>query len=228
MKNLTEMVFILDRSGSMAGLESDTIGGFNSMLKKQQTEIEGSTFVTTILFDHESIVLHDRLPLSEVKPLTEKDYEVRGTTALLDAVGDAINHVKKIHKYIRKYANDKYLPEKTLFVITTDGMENSSVHYDYNQIKRLIEQQKELGWEFIFLGANIDAVKVAGHIGIDARRAVNYHSDSKGTAHVFGAVGNLTSAFAATPAIEMNDFFNAGSWRKAIDKDFNDRKKADE
>ena len=216
MKNLTEMVFILDRSGSMAGLESDTIGGFNSMIKKQQNEIEGKTFISTILFDHESIVLHDRLPLSEVKPLTEKDYEVRGTTALLDAVGDAINHVKKIHKYIRKYANDKYLPEKTLFVITTDGMENSSVHYDYNQIKRLI------------LGANIDAVKVAGHIGIDARRAVNYHSDSKGTAHVFGAVGNLTSAFAATPAIEMNDFFNAGSWRKAIDKDFNDRKKADE
>lgn len=228
MKNLTEMVFILDRSGSMAGLESDTIGGFNSMLKKQQTEIEGKTFVSTILFDHESIVLHDRLPLSEVKPLTEKDYEVRGTTALLDAVGDAIKHVKKIHKYIRKYADEEHLPEKTLFVITTDGMENSSIKYDYNQIKRLIEQQKECGWEFIFLGANIDAVEVAGHIGIDARRAVNYHADSKGTAHVFGAVGDLTSAFAATPAIEMNDFFNAGSWRKSIDKDFKDRKKADE
>ena len=160
MKNLTEMVFILDRSGSMAGLESDTIGGFNSMIKKQQNEIEGKTFISTILFDHESIVLHDRLPLSEVKPLTEKDYEVRGTTALLDAVGDAINHVKKVHKYISKYADEEHLPEKTLFVITTDGMENSSVHYDYNQIKRLIEQQKELGWEFIFLGANIDAVKV--------------------------------------------------------------------
>jgi len=225
MKNLTEMVFILDRSGSMAGLESDTIGGFNSMLKKQQSEIDGKAFVSTILFDHESIVLHDRLPLSEVKPLTEEDYEVRGSTALLDAVGDAINHVKKIHKYIRKYADEEHLPEKTLFVITTDGMENSSVKYDYNQIKRLIEQQKELGWEFIFLGANIDAVEVASHIGIDARRAVNYHADSKGTAQVFGAVGNLASAFAAMPAIEMNDFFNNGSWRESIDKDFKDRKK---
>lgn len=225
MKNLTEMVFILDRSGSMAGLESDTIGGFNSMIKKQQSEIEGKTFVSTILFDHESIVLHDRLPLSEVQPLTEKDYEVRGSTALLDAVGDAINHVKKVHKYIRKYADEEHLPEKTLFVITTDGMENSSVKYDYNQIKRLIEQQKELGWEFIFLGANIDAVEVASHIGIDARRAVNYHADRKGTAHVFGAVGDLACCFAATPAIEMNDFFNTGSWRKSIDKDFKERKK---
>jgi len=228
MKNLTELVFILDRSGSMAGLESDTIGGFNSMIKKQQTEIDGKAFVSTILFDHESIVLHDRLPLSEVKPLTDKDYEVRGSTALLDAIGDAINHVKKVHKYISKYADEEHLPEKTLFVITTDGMENSSVKYDYNQIKRLIEQQKELDWEFIFLGANIDAIEVAGHIGIDARRAVNYHADSKGTAQVFGAVGNLTSAFAAMPAIEMNDFFNAGSWRKSIDQDFNERKKKTE
>lgn len=225
MKNLTEMVFILDRSGSMAGLESDTIGGFNSMLKKQQTEIEGKTFVSTILFDHESLVLHDRLLLSEVKSLTEKDYEVRGSTALLDAVGDAINHVKKIHKYISKYADEEHLPEKTLFVITTDSMENSSVKYDYNQIKRLIEQQKEYGWEFIFLGANIDAVEVASHIGIDARRDVNYHADSKGTAQVFRAVGDLTNAFSAMPAIEMEDFFSAGSWHKSIDNDFKDRKK---
>lgn len=147
-------------------------------------------FVSTILFDHESIVLHDRLPLSEVKPLTEKDYEVRGSTALLDAIGDAINHVRKVHKYIRKYAGAEHLPEKTLFVITTDGMENSSIKYDYNQIKRLIKQQKECGWEFIFLGANIDAIEVAGHIGIDAR------------------------CFANAPTIEMNDFFSSGSWRK--------------
>ena len=228
MKNLTEMVFILDRSGSMAGLESDTIGGFNSMIKKQQSEIEGKTLVSTILFDHESFVLHDRLPLSEVKPLTEEDYEVRGTTALLDAIGDAINHVKKVHKYISKYADAEHVPEKTLFVITTDGMENSSVKYDYNQIKRLIEQQKECSWEFIFLGANIDAIEVAGHIGIDARRAVNYHADRRGTAQVFGAVGNIASAFAATPAFEMNSLFDDGSWRKSIDQDFNERKKKTE
>lgn len=225
MTNTTELVFILDRSGSMAGLESDTIGGFNSMLKKQQTETEGKVFVSTILFDHESLVLHDRLPLAEVKPLTEQDYEVRGSTALLDAVGDAIKHVKKVHKYIGKYAGEEHLPQKTLFVITTDGMENSSVKYDYNQIKRLVEQQKECGWEFIFLGANIDAVEVAGHIGIDARRAVNYHADRKGTAHVFNAIGNVAQAFAAAPAFEMHGLFESGSWRKDIDKDFEERDK---
>ena len=223
MKNITELVFILDRSGSMAGLESDTIGGFNFMLNKQQTETEGKVFVSTILFDHESLVLHDRLPLAEVKPLNEQDYEVRGSTALLDAVGDAVNHVKKVHKYISKYAGEEHLPQKTLFVITTDGMENSSVKYDYNQIKRLIEQQKECGWEFIFLGANIDAVEVAGHIGIDARRAVNYHADSKGTAHVFGAIGNFSQLFANSPGIgAVIDELN---WRKEIDEDFKNRNK---
>ena len=221
MENLTEIVFILDRSGSMAGLESDTIGGFNSMIKKQQAELEGKALVSTILFDHESLVLHDRLPLSEVKPLTEKDYEVRGTTALLDAVGDAINHVKKVHKYIGKYAGEKYLPQKVLFVITTDGMENSSVNYDYNQVKRLVEQQKEKGWEFIFLGANIDAVKVAGHIGIDARRAVNYHADSKGTEHVFGAINDFAQAFSSDGGGSIPD----DVWRKLIDQDFKERKK---
>ena len=134
---MTELVFILDRSGSMAGLESDTIGGFNSMIKKQQTETEGDAFVSTILFDHESIVLHDRVPLAEIKPLTQKDYEVRGTTALLDAVGDAVKHIKNIHKYARE--EDR--PQKTLFVITTDGMENASVKFSYKDIKKLIEQQ---------------------------------------------------------------------------------------
>jgi len=214
MKNLTEIVFILDRSGSMAGLESDTIGGFNSMIKKQQKELEGNALVSTILFDHESIVLHDRVPLAQVKPLTEKDYEVRGTTALLDAIGDALKHIKNVHKYAR----DEDRPQKTLFVITTDGMENASVKFSYRDIKRLIAKQKELGWEFIFLGANIDAVEVAGHIGIDARRAVNYHADSRGTQEVFGAIGNFAHAFAD----DMN--FADDSWRKSIDKDFNDRK----
>lgn len=220
MKNLTELVFILDRSGSMAGLESDTIGGFNSMIKKQQTETEGNALVSTVLFDHESIVLHDRIALNDVKPLTQKDYEVRGTTALLDAVGDAIKHVKNIHKYARE--EDR--PLKTLFVITTDGMENASVKFSYRDIKQLIEQQKERGWEFIFLGANIDAVKVASHIGIDARRAVNYHADSKGIAQGFGAISNFAAAF-ATPNLDFDKFFEDDSWRKDIDKDFKDRKK---
>ncbi|MBQ7453973.1 MAG: hypothetical protein IJS69_02830 [Selenomonadaceae bacterium] len=228
--NFTEIVFILDRSGSMAGLESDTIGGFNAMLKKQQSATEGKAVVSTILFDHESIVLHDRVPLEDVKPLTANDYEVRGTTALLDAVGDAVKHIKNIHKYARE--EDR--PQKTLFVITTDGMENASHKFSYNDIKKIIEQQKELGWEFIFLGANIDAVDVAEHIGIDARRAVNYHADEKGTAHVFGAVSNFVAQARAVPKFMrrskvkskgavMEDAIDS-SWRDAIDKDFTGRK----
>ena len=216
---MTELVFILDRSGSMAGLESDTIGGFNSMIKKQQTQTEGNALVSTVLFDHESIVLHDRIPLAEVKAMTEKDYEVRGTTALLDAVGDSIKHIRNIHKYARE--EDR--PQKTLFVITTDGMENASHKFNYREIKQLIERQKEIGWEFIFLGANIDAVEVASHIGIDARRAVNYHADSKGIAQGFGAISNFASAFASAPDVNFDELFS--SWRKDIDKDFEDRKK---
>ena len=216
MSSLTEIVFILDRSGSMAGLESDTIGGFNSMIKKQQKETDGNALVSTVIFDHESIILHDRVALNKINPLTEKDYEVRGSTALLDAIGDAVKHIKNVHKYAR--ADDR--PQKTLVVITTDGMENSSVRFSYNDIKKLIERQKEKGWEFIFLGANIDAVEVAEHIGIDARRAVNYHADRKGTSEVFGAIGNFASAFAAAP---LSNFFDDGSWRKSIDNDFNNR-----
>ena len=217
MENLTELVFILDRSGSMSGLESDTIGGFNSMLEKQQSEPEGTALVSTILFDHESIVLHDRVPLADVKPLTRKDYQVRGTTALLDAIGDAVKHIKNIHKYARE--EDR--PQKTLFVITTDGMENASYKFSYADIKKLIERQKELGWEFVFMGANIDAVEVAGHIGIDARRAVNYHADEEGTAQVFGAMAKFSSAFrAAAPMSAMSD----ESWREDIDEDFKSRK----
>ena len=217
MENLTELVFILDRSGSMSGLESDTIGGFNSMLEKQQSEPEGSALVSTILFDHESIVLHDRVPLADVKPLTRKDYQVRGTTALLDAIGDAVKHIKNVHKYARE--EDR--PQKTLFVITTDGMENASYKFSYADIKKLIEQQKELGWEFVFMGANIDAVEVAGHIGIDARRAVNYHADEEGTAQVFGAMAKFSRAFRAAPPMSaMRD----DSWREDIDEDFKNRK----
>ena len=187
------------------------------MIKQQQAELEGKALVSTILFDHKSLVLHDRLPLEKIEPLTEKDYEVRGTTALLDAVGDAVKHIKNIHKYARE--EDR--PQKTLFVITTDGMENSSINYDYNQVKRLVEQQKEKGWEFIFLGANIDAVKVAGHIGIDARRAVNYHADSQGTEHVFGAINDFMQAFSSGGGVDIPD----DVWRKLIDQDFKERKK---
>ena len=216
---MTEIVFILDRSGSMSGLESDTIGGFNSMIKKQQEETEGDALVSTVLFNQESIVLHDRVPLAEVKPLTEDDYQVRGTTALLDAVGDAVKHIKNIHKYARE--EDR--PQKTLFVITTDGMENASHRFSYRDIKQLIERQKEIGWEYIFLGANIDAAEVAEHIGIDARRAVNYHADKRGTREVYGAIGDFAMAFASAP---MSDkLFEDSSWRESIDKDFKNRKK---
>jgi len=221
MENVTEIVFILDRSGSMGGLESDTIGGFNAMLKKQQAETEGSALVSTILFDHESIVLHDRVPLAEIQPLTEKDYQVRGTTALLDAVGDAIKHIKNIHKYARE--EDR--PQKTLFVITTDGMENASVKFSYKDIKRLIEQQKEIGWEFVFLGANIDAAEVAEHIGIDRDDAVDYHADSKGTQKVYRAMSMRMSMARSRPSKSASvKATNDTAWREELDEDFKSRK----
>ena len=156
MKNgITELVFILDRSGSMAGLEGDTIGGFNAMLE-QQKEQPGKCWVSTVLFDHESFVLHDRVPLEQVEPMTRGDYRVRGSTALLDAVGGAIRHIGNIHKYARP----EDVPENTLFIITTDGMENASRHYESDTVRQMIRRQKELyGWEFIFLAANIDAVE---------------------------------------------------------------------
>ena len=217
---MTEIVFILDRSGSMAGLESDTIGGFNAMIEKQRAETEGDTaLVSTVLFNHESDVLHDRVPLADVKPLTRDDYQVGGTTALLDATGDAIKHIRNVHKYARE--EDR--PEKTLFVITTDGMENASRKFSYKEVKSLIDAQKENGWEFIFLGANIDAAEVAEHIGIDASRAVNYHADSQGTGELFEAVSDFVAEARVVPS-----FFSrrpGKKWRESIDKDFTDRKK---
>ncbi|MBR1646413.1 MAG: VWA domain-containing protein [Selenomonadaceae bacterium] len=215
MANITELVFILDKSGSMSGLESDTIGGFNSMIKKQQSEDEGTAFVSTVLFSNRSQVLHDRIPLEKIEPLTEKDYVVGGTTALLDAVGDAIKHIRNIHKYARE--EDR--PSKTVFIITTDGMENASRKFNYSEIKRLIEQQKEFGWEFVFLGANIDAVEVADSIGIDRRRAVNYHSDERGTEKVYGAMSNFVSFMRAPSASARDD----DSWREDLDEDFRNR-----
>ncbi|MEE1162246.1 MAG: vWA domain-containing protein, partial [Lachnospiraceae bacterium] len=176
-KNLTELVFILDRSGSMAGLEKDTIGGFNAMIEKQKAE-EGEAYISTVLFDNYSEVIHDRVALSDVPKLTEKEYYVRGCTALLDAVGGAIHHIGNVHKYARE--EDR--PEKTLFVITTDGMENASRRYSYEKVREMTKRQKEkYGWEFLFLGANIDAAKEAARFGIDADRAADYHADTQGT-----------------------------------------------
>ena len=217
MKNLTEVVFILDRSGSMSGLESDTIGGFNSTIENQK-KVEGDVLVSTVLFDHESVVLHDRVPLSEIKPMTEDDYQVRGSTALLDAIGDAIKHIKNVHKYARE--EDR--PAKTLFVITTDGMENASRRYSYKEIKKLVQSQQEKnGWEFLFLGANIDSIDVAGSLGIMADRAVNYHNDREGTEKKYRAVDNFMMAFGAAP---MGARISSRKWREEVDEDFESRK----
>ena len=177
-KGLTELVFILDRSGSMSGLEADTIGGFNSLIEKQKKE-PGEALVSTILFDDRIEVLHDRVPLDRIEPMTEKDYYVRGCTALMDAFGGAIEHIGKIHKYAR----DEDRPEKTLFVITTDGLENASKHYKKWEVKRMVERQREkYGWEFLFLGANMDAAEEARQYGIPKDYAATYRCDEEGTA----------------------------------------------
>ena len=176
-KGLTELVMILDRSGSMQGLEPDTIGGFNSMIEKQKKE-EGEALVSVVLFDDVTEVIYDRVDIQKVEPMTDRQYFVRGCTALLDAVGGAIHHIGNVHKYIR----DEDVPEKTVFIITTDGMENASSRYTYEKVRQMVERQKEkYGWEFLFLGANIDAIKVAGRFGIHASRAVNYENDRAGT-----------------------------------------------
>lgn len=212
-KNLTELVFILDRSGSMHGLEADTIGGFNSMLKKQQSE-PGEAYVSTVLFDDKAEVLHDRARLEKVRPMTEKEYYVRGCTALLDAVGGAIHHIGNIHKYARP----EDVPEHTLFVITTDGMENASHRYTVPQIKAMIRRQKEkYGWEFLFLGANIDAVETAGSLGIAPDRAVNYHNDSAGTQLNYATVSAAVSAVRSHATLSPH-------WKDAIEQDFRSRK----
>lgn len=211
--NTTEMVFILDRSGSMAGLESDTIGGFNGMIEKQKKE-EGAAFVTTILFDDQYEVLHDRIPLAEVKALTDKDYTVRGCTALLDAVGRTIEHISSIHKYARP----EDIPAHTIFVITTDGMENASHKFSYNEVKKLIEAKKELGWEFLFIGANIDAAAEAARIGISRENAANYAADSIGTGTVFAAVSNNLG-------FVRKHGKNCDHWQAEIEEDLRRRKK---
>lgn len=199
-KGLTEVVFILDRSGSMSGLEADTIGGFNSMLQ-QQRKGKGKVYISTILFDDKVEVLHDRVDIAKVEPMNDNQYYVRGCTALLDAVGGAIHHIGNIHKYARE--EDR--PEKTLFIITTDGMENASKYYSYDKVKKMVERQKrKYGWEFLFLGANIDAVEVAGRFGISANRAVNYECDSAGTELNYKVLSKaVTSVRCAESAAEM-------------------------
>ena len=211
-KNLTEIVFILDRSGSMAGLEGDTIGGFNGMLEKQRQE-EGEAYVSTILFDNYSEVIHDRLTLDRVPRLTAKEYYVRGCTALLDAVGSAISHIATVHKYARE--EDR--PEKTLFVITTDGMENASRQYTYEKVRSLIEKRKrEHGWEFLFLGANIDAAREAARFGIHPDRAVNYRADRRGTRVIYETVSETVRDFRASKPM-------TAGWKKKIEEDFRSR-----
>ena len=212
--NITELVFILDRSGSMGGLESDTIGGFNALLEKQKKQ-DGKAYVSTVLFDHEIEVLHDRLPIDEVEPLTDKDYTVRGCTALLDAIGKSVRHIGNIHKYARP----EDVPAHTMFVITTDGMENASREFSGKDIKKLIEKQKErYGWEFLFIGANIDAIATAKAFGISEDRSVNYRADSAGTNVVYQAMCEAVSSVRRGKPL-------AKSWSKPIEDDYKSRKK---
>ena len=211
-KNLTEVVFILDRSGSMSGLETDTIGGFNSMIQKQKKE-PGQALISTVLFNNYSKVLHDRADVQKIPQMTEADYFVHGCTALLDAIGGAIHHIGNVHKYARP----EDVPEHTIFIIMTDGMENASHIYSSDKLKQMIERQKEkYGWEFLFLGANIDAIETAGHFGIDADKAANYQCDSEGTALNYEVLNDAISAVRCNAALDSN-------WKKRIDKDYEKR-----
>ena len=209
---MTELVFILDRSGSMYGLEQDTIGGFNSMLAKQKTD-SSEAYVTTVLFDHRILTLHDRLPLQEVRPMTDADYTIGGSTALLDAVGSTIKHIARIHKY----AHPDHKPDKTLFVIITDGMENASRRYTYDMVKSLItHEQEKYGWEFLFLGANIDAAAEGARFGIAPDRAVTYKSDVEGTQLNYEVLSETVSCLRAGAPIEAH-------WSERIQADVKKR-----
>ncbi|MDY4587577.1 MAG: vWA domain-containing protein [Oscillospiraceae bacterium] len=215
MRNdLTELVFILDKSGSMHGLEADTIGGFNSLIEKQKKE-DGKALVTTVLFDDKTEVIHDRVDLEYIRNMSSEQYVTGGTTALLDAVGGAVSHIRKIHKYIRP----EDVPAKTLFIITTDGMENASRRFTYDKVKKLIKHQNEkYGWEFIFLGANIDAAETAVNMGISRDRAADYISDREGTALNYSVLSEVTSAIRSGIGVTPD-------WSKSISDDISRRKR---
>ena len=212
-KDLTEMVFILDRSGSMAGMEKDTIGGFNGMIERQK-QADGEALVSTVLFSNESEVIHDRVKLEEVKPLTEKEYYVGGCTALIDAIGQAIHHIGNVHKYAR----EEDVPEHTIFIITTDGMENASHRYTSDEVKAMVKKEEEkYGWEFLFLGANIDAVETAAHFGIGADRAVNYHNDAEGERIKYETLDEAVFTVRSGKRLSPN-------WKENIERDYHGRK----
>ena len=215
--NITELIFILDRSGSMSGLESDTIGGFNSMIEKQKRQ-DGVCYVSTVLFDNESKVLHDRVKLHDILPMTDNDYTVCGCTALVDAIGGAIHHIGNIHKYARS----EDVPAHTMFVITTDGQENASHRYTSEQVKNMIERQKEkYGWEFLFIGANIDAVETAARYGISKERAVNYNADGEGTHILYESVAKAVCNVRASAPL-------SDDWSEDINADYRKRGKKEE
>ena len=212
-KNLTEMVFILDKSGSMCGLEADTIGGFNAMIERQKKE-PGEALVSTVLFSNSSTVIHDRVDIRRIEPMTDRQYYVNGCTALIDAIGQAIHHIGNVHKYARE--EDR--PEHTIFIITTDGMENASHLYTSDEVKKMVErQQKKYGWEFLFLGANTDAVETAGRYGIGADRAVRFHNDRKGVALNYETVSRTVGSMRMNAPV-------AGDWKKEIEEDYRSRR----
>ncbi|MEL1136051.1 hypothetical protein AAC978_12775 [Desulfitobacterium sp. THU1] len=211
-KDLTELVFILDRSGSMSGLESDTIGGYNAMLAKQQKE-PGEAIITTVLFDDRYELLHDRINLRGIAPITDKEYYVRGNTALLDAVGKTINKIGNV----QKHTAEEERAEHVMFVITTDGLENASCEFNYAKVRQMIEhQQSKYGWEFIFLGANIDAIATAERFGISRDRATNYHADSEGTSLNYEVISEAVSCVRASRSLDKK-------WKERIDEDFKKR-----
>lgn len=210
--NLTELVFILDQSGSMSGLEKDTIGGYNSLIEKQKKEA-GEALVSTILFNQHVKAIHDRVNLNQIEKLTDKEYSPSGMTALLDALGSSIQHIQSVHKNLK----EEELPSKTLFVITTDGLENSSKEYSYDKVKSLIEEAKKKGWEFLFLGANIDAAKEASRFGIPKEHAVNFKCDSKGVELNYLALDRAICRVRNSQSLD-------DSWRELIDEDYQDRK----
>ncbi|MDR3225773.1 MAG: hypothetical protein LBT52_05730 [Clostridiales Family XIII bacterium] len=211
-KGLTELVFILDKSGSMGGLEVDTIGGYNSMLGKQKA-VEGACHITTVLFDNGYELLHDRIDINAVSAITEKEYYIGGSTALLDAIGRTIHKIGNA----QKHTADAYRAEKVMFVIITDGEENSSHEYSAVRVKHMIERQKNrYGWEFVFLGANIDAVETAGRLGISANRAQNYHPDGEGTKLHYGVMSDAVACYRKCGAMPED-------WNVEIDEDYRRR-----